>query len=585
MSYGKKNSSARSGSFRTAAALSACAVSFVIHVLVLTVASRYAIRLSSAEPLSESVINRSGLRIKDLKREAFSMRPGGKVTRPGESPSVMELTEEVRKLGTPPSESDLEPPAFDNGDTAGEMKRGPESDASVTPGAWEPREEIISVSREAAGSEIRGLERRVIPDIERRTGAPDITAPVESSDLIKMQGRGSGREDFSGKGGLDVKVTVRRRLRDMPSDGKGGKGPEPGRPEDVEGTGRVKDLKPVEDVLKAEITVYSRFFDFDYGYFKVEIERKGEKVLPVLSRDVLLVQDCSNSMAERRLHFCREGLKNCLAMLGEGDRFNVVGFRDSPEMCFKDWARPVPASLGKAKDFIDSLQAGGNTDIFESMKALLKLQRKPGRPVTALLITDGRPTAGVVHSSEIIGEFSKLNKGEISVFTAGTVQTANSYLLDLLSYCNRGDSRIISRGRWSIPDVIKEMCAGIRRPVITDLDFVFASDTGCEVYPVLCSNLYLDRPLVLYGRYPKGLEKVTFQAAGRAGELECDMVFDLPLTGNVERGNKRIKTEWARRKIYHLTGEYARKPDVRILRAMEKTAESYGIRIPYREEM
>ena len=198
-----------------------------------------------------------------------------------------------------------------------------------------------------------------------------------------------------------------------------------------------------------------------------------------------------------------------------------------------------------------------------------------------MLVTDGQPTAGMTDSSNIIAEFSKLNEGRISVFALGTVQTANSYLLDLLSYCNRGDSHVVARGRWDIPDVLQTRMIGISRPVLSNVRFVFADDSLCEVYPVQTSNLYLDRPLVLYGRYRRESKNLVFQAVGAAYDAKCDMIFSVPLTGT-RRGEADIRKMWAKQKIYHLIAENARRTTPDILREIRETASHYNVRIPHR---
>ena len=226
-------------------------------------------------------------------------------------------------------------------------------------------------------------------------------------------------------------------------------------------------------------------------------------LLPVIAKDVLLVQDSSNSMAEQRLHFCKEGLAQCLAEIGPQDRFNVIRFREKAEVCFSDWVVNSKENVEQAGKFVSEMQSQGNTDILEAVRDLLNLSRMPGRPVVALVVTDGRSTIGTTDSSEIIGQFSKVNDGAISLFTLGTIQTADSYLLDLLSYCNRGDSVIVTTGRWDIPAVMQKFMREFSRPVLSEVSFRFARASECEAYPLLTSNLYLDRPLVLYGRMAK----------------------------------------------------------------------------------
>ncbi len=63
------------------------------------------------------------------------------------------------------------------------------------------------------------------------------------------------------------------------------------------------------------------------------------------------------------------------------------------------------------------------------------------------MVSDGVSTIGMTDSTEIIGRFTKQNDGAMSVFSMGTTQKANAYLLDLISTCNRGDSRLVQTGR------------------------------------------------------------------------------------------------------------------------------------------
>jgi Ca-activated chloride channel family protein len=329
---------------------------------------------------------------------------------------------------------------------------------------------------------------------------------------------------------------------------------------------------------------YSTLRDLRHGYFRIEIERIDAGVLPVLPKDIVFVQDCSASMTEQRIYFCRQGLAAALETIGERDRFNLVRFKDQAEFCFADWSANTDAARKKALQFIDGMRAGGETDILTSIKTLQKLDVSPGRPAVAVLITVGRSTTGTTEASGIIREFSRLNEGQLSVFTLGTIQTANTYLLDILSYCNRGETRIVSSGRWGIPEYMQSLTREVRRPVLSDVNFRFPEAAETEVFPVLTMNLFSDRPLVLYGRYRKGTDRVIFQAAGTAGGKRCDMVFDMPIGDAQESRDKTLRSEWGRQKVYHLVGEYARTGDPSLLRQIDETARAYRVPVPHRGE-
>ena len=168
------------------------------------------------------------------------------------------------------------------------------------------------------------------------------------------------------------------------------------------------------------------------------------------------------------------------------------------------------------------------------------------------------------------------------MFAIGTCQTANAYLLDLLSYGNRGDATIVESGRWDIPAVMESKMREVSRPVLSDVGCRFSGDAGIEVYPVQSSNLYLDRGLVLYGRYPVTAANLVFQAVGQAGDVRCDMIFQVNLREARKSDDKAIRLNWASQKIYNLISRYARQRDPAVLDEMVETSDGYRVRIPYR---
>ena len=108
-------------------------------------------------------------------------------------------------------------------------------------------------------------------------------------------------------------------------------------------------LKPIERVLAAQATAYESRWDRKYSYFKVEITGLGPDVLTVMPKDVILMQDCSASMAERRLFFCRQGINACLEILGDDDRFEVIAFRQKDDRCFGSLVDNEASNIAKAR--------------------------------------------------------------------------------------------------------------------------------------------------------------------------------------------------------------------------------------------
>ena len=59
------------------------------------------------------------------------------------------------------------------------------------------------------------------------------------------------------------------------------------------------------------------------------------------------------------------------------------------------------------------------------------------------------------------------------------------------------------------------------------------------------------------------------------------MIFDMPIGSAEKSKDKDIRSEWARQKVYHLVGEYARSADPSLLKEINSTARSYNVPIPH----
>lgn len=497
-------------------------------------------------------------------------------------PQADDLPGEAGAARATPAESLFEPRILPPEARAGEaMAKAAPPDAGPRAGA-DPHLDILRIDHPIAPDAASALPRKFVADITRTSRAADFVPPADRGSALPLPA--GPRDDFarpgSPSGTLDIASAPGPRVgrpgrAPRPADDAARAAPEAARqsPESITGA------RPLERLLRVEVRTYSTIRDLGHVYVEIGIFRESEDIAPI-PKDIVFVQDCSASMTEQRLHFCRDGLARALSAVQPGDRFNVLGFREGVEPCFSGWATNSTAAIATAARFIAGLQSSGNTDIYGSIGELLRMPRSPGRPMIAVVVSDGIPTVGMTSSPRIIGEFSRESAGSLSVFTLGTVHTANRYLLDLLSRLNRGDSEVITRGRWELPEAIARRANEVARPVLTDLAFRFPHATPCEVYPGLPSNLYLDHPLTLYGRIPRGQKRLVFHATGRSGDRMGDMLFDVDLEGAPSAGDD-LRERWAWQKVYYLYGQYIRTRDDRIRDELDGVARTYRVHPPY----
>lgn len=337
---------------------------------------------------------------------------------------------------------------------------------------------------------------------------------------------------------------------------------------------------PIDETLSASLETYK---EADALFFKVSIQPRKDKSIPVISKDIIWILDVSASMTEERLAFCRRSLILALETMNPHDRFAIIAFRDSVFHASPNgWMVVNPDTIKKSNAFIDGLRSFGTTDVLGSLTSLMALPRDPTRPMIAMIVSDGKPTTGITESSAIIGAFSRLNKGMVSIYSFGTHRGANAYLLDMLTYCNRGDSTIIKGNRWDIPSGMSEVYLGFRNPVLSDASIIFDATSNSEVYPRRTANLYKDHPMEVFGKCAATEREVIFQIRGLAGDKGYDSIFRLPLTAATP-GTAELKTRWASQKMFMLASLYSRDAEGRAqtLGIMQQLSNNYNIQLLY----
>lgn len=586
-----------SGEFHLVAFIVALLVSAFIHAVLVYFAGDRTISfggdfLATVEQ-KLALFTESAVKIDTIEKDPAEPIPDAE--RSPADPYDVEVEDIFLSVPTATTPAVFEPPAAPGELLASEKPelQKPGLAAAAEPAApWQPREEVLEVVDKIVYDDVVPFERRDVPDIERKVFTPDVSLEYKLSEALegastigtpvyvappppKVDDAQVARTLVGGATRMPEAVEAdsvasgekaAEFLREIPAD--------------------VAPAKPIENVLKTSLSVYRPRRSDGYVYFRVDVERKGADVLPPLPRDVLLVQDASASLSIERLHFCRQAFADIVDSLLPADRFNVMKFNTATATAFgKTWRNADAAAKTEAKTFVSAIQSEGNTDIFNAMHAVLEMPRDPGRVMIVILASDGRATAGgVKRDSEIIGQFSKLNQGGVSVFNIGVSKSSNEFLLSMLSFCNRGGAAAIADDRFTIPGTVKGLYAGLSSPVLTDIRFMFDSATRAEVAPAMTTHLYLDRPMRLFGRAPEGAQSVVFQARGTSGGKRYDMVFDLDLASGAP-ADKALAREWATARMYDYVAEHAREPSPMLLSEMNDLGRRYDVTIPFRDRL
>ncbi len=558
------------------AASLAAVLSVVVHLLLVVAASRVDLRFLARTAYMPPERRYMELQLGSVEispeiqaRVMTTLRELGQAAPP-------DVTQAVDEMRVAPEVGVTEPPVVMAVELEPELAAVPAPTLQPPGEQWIPRQEILAVESVAVGDVPVGLERRLIPSIERVPLAPDIALAVSSSrirDTVPDALPAPAPAEL-----LSERVGTPAPAQDLDRPVVAVV-PGPGRELFEEQPDEVTDIEPVERVLTASVVTFGDRRDRHYAYFKLTLERDGQQMLPVRPKDVALVVDAG--IAETRMVLGREALQRALSYVSPADRFAVVSAGRGAVSVFQPgWVPGGPAMRRDAEHFIQSITTAsdGRGDISAGLDAVFAMDRQPGRPVIALVLTDGQ---GVPQAAQV-----RAYRGPLSVFIIGHLAQSNYRLLELVSTWPGLKAEIVNTGRFDLLGQVEDMMRGVQRPVLSDISFRFASDVEIEVYPQLVGNLYLDRPLTIHGRYRRGAERLVMQALGMAGTTRADMIFDLPMEDPRDTrggGDGAIRDEFGRQKIYHLVSEYARTRNPAFLRSLRTTAREYSLPIPYQD--
>ncbi len=563
-------------------------VSIIIHILLYIKVADARFNLPTFETSNPESASDSPLEISRLKDDPAGPLPSPEAGNPDSQPTMGISAEELAEIITVPYVEFAEPPPTDDTLDVPNITGKEVSKINPEDSVWQPRNEIIKITERIVHDKVATLPRKEIYDIERIDNAPDYVPAIDITkdiaipltekkvaEIIKSENVQVKQElpqitdavtSVAETVSTDNAITPAQTLTqfgEKPSD--------------------ISDFKAVDSRLMMSAAFYRPEIPDGRQYFRLEVAPRENANLPTVPKDIIFVQDASRSLANQRLYFCKKGIRESFKFISDKDRFNIASFRNDIEFCFDDWQYPNETTLAEAGAFVDKLVSDGETDIFESLSSLMTLKRDPKRPLIVVLITDGVATQGMTNSTRIIGEFSKINDN-MSLFVVGTQSRANAYLLDLISFCNRGQQTIVYNDRWSIPKAIEDITRLCANPILGRVAVTTDINSGAEIFPHPSANLYSDKTLVYYGSCPDNVSSILVQVRGQGGEAKCDSIFDLQFA-NARTGNSRLKDNWTKYKMYSLIGAYTRTPTQAILSAIINFHNKTKEPIPYYHEI
>ncbi len=237
---------------------------------------------------------------------------------------------------------------------------------------------------------------------------------------------------------------------------------------------------------------------FMYAFAPV-LEGMGEVSLP---KDVVFVMDKSGSMSGDKIDQTKKAMHNILPQLNPNDHYTIV-FYDSIIRTYSDGLLPADnRNIADALAFVDSLNAGGSTDINQALLVALGTfpTFDPDRLKIIVFLTDGLPTAGVVDEPKIVRNIANANtmKG-VKIYSFGFGWDVNMELLDQISTGNHGEATRIHPTQ-NIKEQLSDFFQTIAIPLLKDISIEFGGPVN-EIFPQEIPPLFNGSEIIVVGKY------------------------------------------------------------------------------------
>jgi len=318
-------------------------------------------------------------------------------------------------------------------------------------------------------------------------------------------------------------------------------------------------------------------------YYMIKIfAKKGKPAFEPLAKEVIFTVDASLSISPERLEEFKEGIQYCLKNLNKDDLFNIIIFKDQPEFFSKLSVAPNPVTVKEALRYISAMTSNQRTDVYVPFKKIvgLPLLRQPSN---VLLISDGRPTHGIVDARELINSIARANQKVRPIFVYSGGAKVNRYILDFIAYQNRGWSEYV-RSTSEIDDGLARFYDKIRDPLFLNLRYRLNGLNEGEAFPKSLPDFYRGAEFVLYGTFTDE-DQFAMQLLGDVKGQTKELIFARALK-DAEKGGPEIMQGYAFNKVYYLINRLTEEGSNQVLlNEVHSLSRRYGITTPYSPEL
>lgn len=265
----------------------------------------------------------------------------------------------------------------------------------------------------------------------------------------------------------------------------------------------------------------------------------------VLSREVIFVLDTSGSMAGESIVQAKRALLSALDTLSIGDKFNIIEFNNDTHQLFSKARLNSPQNKREARQYIQSLNADGGTQMLPAMKAALNKTSDNNMIRQVIFLTDG----AISNEAQLFHEIEK-KLADSRLFTVGIGSAPNEFFMKRAAQYGRGKAIFISDVTQS-QEKMEVLFEQISRPLLSHIKVNWPDNLEVEMWPQKIPDLFDGQPLWIKAKLKSDQQIIDYndsknlKVEGRLAnqQWQSDLSF---AQGSQQKGIAKL---WAREKI------------------------------------
>lgn len=262
-------------------------------------------------------------------------------------------------------------------------------------------------------------------------------------------------------------------------------------------------------------------------------------------RELVFIVDVSCSMQGFPLEIAKTLVDTSLAGLRAHDRFNLILFSGGSRVLAPASVPASPGNVEQARRMLHAEHGGGSTEIRAALQRALELPRDPEVSTSFVVVTDGyvaveRETFALIRS----------NLGRANLFTFGIGTSVNRHLIEGMARAGMGEPIVVQSEAEALGAAAR-LARLLDAPVLTRVKVDFDGFEAYDVVPSAIPDLFLDRPLLVFGKF-RGAARGHIRIEGHNAAGRYSQAIDVARASEGALSHEALRLFWAREAIRSL---------------------------------